>query len=41
MTDEELTAVYEANVCDYVYPDTNGMYCGYPLDDDGRCEVHQ
>ena len=40
MTDEELTAVYEANVCDV---DITGLgaICGYPLDDDGRCEVHE
>ena len=40
MTDEELTSVYEANVCDVALTGWDGL-CGYPLDDDGRCEVHQ
>ena len=43
-SDDALTAVYEANACDAnVFVGDQSTWadlCGYPLDDEGRCEVH-
>ena len=42
MTDEQLDeyiqACIDSNQCDIR---THGTFCGYPLDKEGQCEVHQ
>ena len=35
--DDALTECYCVHACDV---GADGGFCGYPLDDDGRCEVH-